>query len=271
MTTMATVRQRVHAALHRPAESGLTWTQRGLVVAILGSLVVTILGTESTLVAEAPRAFAVAELAFGVVFLVEYVLRVWSAGEDPRFTGLRGRWRYARTPFALVDFIAVVPFLVGLVGAESMALRIVRLARLVVLAKAARYSAAMRLLAQVIAERRFELGFTVLAAMVVVVVAATALYVVEGANQPDTFGSIPRAMWWAVATLTTVGYGDVYPVTPLGRVLGAITAFAGIGLIAMPTGILAAALSDALARARDAHRCTPGLREDPMTGRAPES
>jgi voltage-gated potassium channel len=89
---------------------------------------------------------------------------------------------------------------------------------------------------------------SVCAAMFVLIVSSTLLYFVEGEAQPDNFGSIPRAMWWSTVTLTTVGYGDVFPVTPLGRVLAAITAVMGIGLIAMPAGILAAAFSDALQR-----------------------
>ena len=78
------------------------------------------------------------------------------------------------------------------------------------------------------------------------ILSATVLYLVEGEDQREAFGSIPRAMWWAVATLTTVGYGDVYPVTVLGKVFASVTAIAGIALIAMPTGILAAAFSDAM-------------------------
>lgn len=246
-----TLRQRIHTALDREGVDRLTWTQRALIFAIVASVSLTILGTEQSIVDLAPALFAWGEPAFGLLFLVEYIVRVWSIGDDPRYAGIRGRLRYMRTPFALLDFLAVVPFLAGLVGVEALVLRVVRLARLVVLGKLARYSIAVRLLARVIHERRFELRFTVLSAMVVVVMAATVLYVVESPTQPEAFGSIPRAMWWAVATLTTVGYGDVYPATALGRFFGAITAAAGIGLIAMPTGILAAALSDALARARE--------------------
>jgi voltage-gated potassium channel len=247
----ASIRRRVYLALDRAESNRLTWTQRLLIAAIVCSVSMTILGTEQHVVALAPALFTQGELAFGVLFLVEYGVRVWCVGEHPRYAGLAGRLRYVRTPYAVLDFLAVVPFLAGVVGAETLVLRMVRLARLIVLARLARYSIAIRLIAQVIHERRFELRFTVLSAMVVVVLSATVLYVVEGTHQPEAFGSIPRAMWWAVATLTTVGYGDVYPVTALGRIFGAITAFAGIGLIAMPTGILAAALSDALARARE--------------------
>jgi voltage-gated potassium channel len=245
-----TYRRRVHLALYGNGSDGLTWIQRVLVFLILLSLVTTVLGTEAEIVAWSPTFFEVIETILAPAFVLEYLARVWSAPENPKYAGTHGRLRYLVSPLAIVDLLAVAPFVLGFFGAESLVLRMVRLLRFLILAKLVRFSRAIHLLATVVYDRRFELGFTALVAMTVVLISATVLYVVEGGLQPETFGSIPRAMWWAVATLTTVGYGDVYPVTALGRVFGAITAFAGIGLIAMPTGILAAALSDALARAR---------------------
>src|SRR5690606_28477353 len=96
----------------------------------------------------------------------------------------------------------------------------------------------------------YELCFTVAIALVLIVLGASAMWAAEGALQPEKFGSIPRAMWWAAVTLTTIGYGDVYPVTALGKLIAVAVALAGIGLIAMPAGILAAAFSDALQRSR---------------------
>lgn len=246
----ATLRSRVHRLLYGTTPAGLTWLQRSLAGLILLSVGMSVLATEEALVHAAPAFFAVGERSFAGLFIAEYLLRLWAIGEDARYVGVSGRLRYIVTPLALIDLIAIVPFALGMLGGETLALRVVRLIRLIVLAKLVRYSRAIRLLAGVIRERRFELGFTVLVGFAVVLLSAAVLYAVEGAAQPEAFGSIPRAMWWSVATLTTVGYGDVYPHSGLGRLFGAITAFAGIGLFAMPTGILAAALSDALARAR---------------------
>ena len=99
-------------------------------------------------------------------------------------------------------------------------------------------------------ERRFELLLSLAVALVLLVLSSTAMYLVEGPTNPEAFGSIPRAMWWSIVTLTTIGYGDVFPVTLGGRMVAGVTAICGIGLIAAPTGILSAAFSDALARRR---------------------
>jgi voltage-gated potassium channel len=109
----------------------------------------------------------------------------------------------------------------------------------------------MRNLTDAVHSRRYELGLTMGLAVGLLLVGAAALYWIEGDLQPEKFGSIPRALWWAVITMTTIGYGDVYPITPLGKFVAALVAIAGIGLIAMPTGILAAAFSDAMRKDDD--------------------
>ncbi len=129
-----------------------------------------------------------------------------------------------------------------------MALRLIRLIRILSLAKLGRLSSALRHLGDAILSRRYELLATLGLAVCLLVIGASALYWLEGALQPDKFGSIPRALWWSVITLTTIGYGDVYPITVAGKYVAGIVAVAGIGVIALPTGILAAAFSDAVQR-----------------------
>lgn len=237
-------------ALHGRHKAGLTPTQRLIAAAIVAAVLFAIFATEPDLPDETRAALAVAEVGFGILFLVEYVARVWSIGARHEFAGLRGRLRYMATPLALVDAIALLPFLVGAIGSESMILRLIRVMRIIALAKMARYSVAMRIVLTCIVERRFELIFAASLAGFMILVSSAALYVLEGGSQPEAFGSIARSMWWAVATLTTVGYGDVVPITPLGKVFAAITSIAGIAMIALPTGILAAAFSDGFSRAR---------------------
>jgi voltage-gated potassium channel len=244
------LQQRVYAVMHGEGHTGLNGFQRILVAVILASVAVAVLSTEPVIRAIAQPALSYLELVLGMAFLIEYVARVWSAGSQPQFSGLKGRILYMRQPLAIIDLVAVIPFLLGLSGSETLLLRLMRLLRLLALTKLARYSTAIRLVIESVHSRRFELGFTVLLAACVILISSAALYVVEGDNQPAAFGSIPRAAWWSVATLTTVGYGDLVPMTPLGKFFASLTAFAGIGLIAMPTGILAAGFSDAFAKAR---------------------
>lgn len=230
---------------------GLSRTNRVVCILILCSVLVAVLETEPSLADRLGGVFWAAEFAFATVFAVEYGLRAWVAIESPRFQdGWRGRLRYLATPAAVLDLLALLPALLLLTGSLSFLLRLGRLVRILRLARLGPMTRAIDHLRGAVAARRYELGVSLAIAAMVLLVSSCLLYVVEGPIQPEDFGSIPRAMWWSIATLTTVGYGDVYPITPLGKVLAAITALSGIGLIAMPTGILAAAFSDAMVRAR---------------------
>lgn len=142
--------------------------------------------------------------------------------------------------------VAIVGVALSLYGSGAFLLRLARIVRLLRIARLGHFSVALERILTAISSRRFELNISVAAAVLLIFISSTMLYVLEGAGQPEEFGSIPRAMWWAVATLTTVGYGDAYPVTGLGRFFASLTAFSGVGLIAMPAGILASALSEAI-------------------------
>lgn len=122
-------------------------------------------------------------------------------------------------------------------------LRLVRVLRILAVARLGRFSQAMLNVGAAFAERRFELLVSFSIAGIILLFSSTLMYLVEGTHQPEAFGSIPRALWWSVVTLTTVGYGDVYPVTLLGRICAAITAVTAVGLIAIPAGILAGAFT----------------------------
>lgn len=197
------------------------------------------------------RAFFLFEAVSVTVFTVEYVLRLWSCVEnrDRDFHHpVRGRLRWMVTPMALIDLLAILPFwLYFLVPVD---LRILRLLRLIRILKITRYSPALATLgAVVISEGRAILG-AILVMLVVAILAGSLMYTIEGTAQPEHFPSIPAALWWAIVTLTTVGYGDVVPVTPLGRVLGALVTMAGVGVFALPTAILSAGFAREL-RKRD--------------------
>lgn len=251
-----TLRRKVYVLLDPAAwpRSGLSPVNALLVGIIIASTLSAILETEPLVAQGHERAFAAAEMLFGIVFLIEYLARLWTAVESPHFgPGWRGRLRFARSPAAILDVLAIAPlFMVA--SASPMVLRLFRFLRIIRLAKLGRMSQAAHFLVEAVKSRRYELGLTAGLAVVVMIISATSLYWAEGEAQPGKFGSIPRALWWSLITLTTIGYGDVYPITPAGKVLSGITALAGIGLIALPTGIFAAAFSDIAQRARQDKR-----------------
>jgi voltage-gated potassium channel len=186
--------------------------------------------------------FVAAEVFFLLVFSVEYGLRLWAAGADPRYVGARGRLRWALTFWALVDLLAIIP---GLLWWLDFDLRFVRALRLIRLFRLGRYSRGLRVLGWTFRSSARQLTVAFSGVAVLLLFSSVALYYAERAAQPEEFGSIPAAMWWAVCTLTTVGYGDVVPVTGIGRVLAGGIAVLGIGTFAVPAGILAATFEQA--------------------------
>ncbi len=233
--------------------NGLSLINKLLVVCIVAAAAFAIIETEPELAIGREPLFRMAELAFGTIFTAEYLVRLWIVPDNPDYAARRHpRWRYAISLPAIIDLLSIIPTFVPLgQGGGSLLLRFFRVLRILRLAKLGRMSRAWNDLATAIHERRHELLLTVSLAVIVMLVASTLMYWAEAGAQPDKFGSIPRAMWWCIVTLTTVGYGDVYPVTVLGRILSGFVAVAGIGLIAMPTGILAAAFSDVVQRRRE--------------------
>jgi len=252
-----TWRARAYRQLFARADGGgrLSAVNRFMVVVILAAVAATILSTETEIRAPNKHAFKLVESFFGTVFAIEYVARVWAVAEEGgEGSALVRRLRFMVTPLTILDLVVVLATLSPFFVSDAAILRLVRLVRLVAIAKFGRFSQALREIFRALAERRFELGVTMALAGVLLLLSATALYWAEQEAQPDAFGSIPRALWWSVITLTTVGYGDVSPVTPLGKFLAALVAISGIGLVAMPTGIMASAFSDAVQRRRDAEQ-----------------
>lgn len=226
---------------------GLSPVNQIVFLMIIATVGLAVIETEPTIITGHAHLFERAELLFGTLFTTEYVARVWTAVENPRFgPGWKGRLRYMLSATAVIDLLSIVISFATPSGMRPFMLRSFRILRILRLAKLGRMSSAMSYLIEAVQARRYELFFSLIIGLSFLVLSATALYMVEGSVQPDKFGSIPRAMWWATATLTTIGYGDVYPVTPLGKVFAAISAVAGIGLVALPTGIMAAAFSEAV-------------------------
>lgn len=190
-----------------------------------------------------------------VFFTAEYAARLWVKMESPRWRAHRlGPLGWTLRWYAVLDLLAVIgvwiEVIFGIGFGFSVMLRLLRFLRVFASSADTAFGRAGREIVRAVRERRMELLLAAGVAGLVLVAASVAMYLAERHVQPEVFGSIPRAMWWAVVTLTTVGYGDATPVTPIGRIIASITALGSVALIALPAGIMAAAFSDAVQRAK---------------------
>ncbi len=192
-----------------------------------------------------------------LVFTAEYLLRVWACTAAPQWRQpVRGRLRFAVTPMVLVDLAAILPFYAPLaVNLDLRMIRAVRLFRMFRVFKMSRYSGALQTLGRVLNRKKEDLAVMVFVVTVLLIFSSSLMYIVEHDAQPTAFSSIPAAMWWGVATLTTVGYGDIFPVTLLGKVLGAIIAVLGIGMFALPAGLLGSGFIEEMQRKKKTRAC----------------
>ena len=190
------------------------------------------------------------ELFSVAVFTVEYLARLWVSVENLDYgKGWRGRLRYMMSPMAMIDLIAIAPFYLSMIiSVDTRMLRILRLLRVF---KLSRHFAVLGVLGTVMRNEWKTLTSAIFVMVILVVLSASGIYVVERHAQPDAFGSIPSAMWWATVTLTTVGYGDVVPMTVTGRLLGVLITVLGVGMAALPAGIIASGFTTELARRRE--------------------
>ena len=218
----------------------------GLLILLISINVVAIfLETVDSIYEDYRQAFWYFEVFSIAIFTIEYLARVWSS-VDLREAGdpapVTGRIRYMLTPIALVDLIAILPFYLSLYLAID--LRFLRVLRLLRIFKLSRYSPALGALLDVVQRESEALLAAFVVLLMLLVVSAGGIYVLENELQPETFGSMPGSMWWAIVTLTTVGYGDVVPVTVMGKMFGGFIGLLGIGMIALPAAILASGFAE---------------------------
>ena len=207
---------------------------------ILLNGIAVILETEESLSNLYQHSFLLFEWISVGVFSLEYLIRVWVSNLTPNYQQpVLGRLRYMISPLALIDLVAVIPSLLSLAGID---LRILRLFRLVRLLKLTRYSKAMHNISAAISAGKNELLFAGFLMALLLLVSSTLMYYSEHEAQPQIFSSIPASLWWGIVTLTTIGYGDIYPVTLAGKLITSVTAIFGIGLFALPGGIIVSEL-----------------------------
>ena len=227
-------------------EAKSTFLEKTLGYIILLSVLTLVFETEPTLSQPYQIYFDYAETVFLTVFGCEYLIRLLLAGVRSEYRGIRGRIKYIFSPFALIDLIAILPGLVAGLMPDLMLMRLIRLIRILRVAKLIKSNRALSAFLMACRASASQLAASLVATLLMLFIGAVLLYVAEAEVQPETFGSIPRAMWWSMATLTTVGYGDTYPVTVLGKLLASMVAVLGISVVALPAGIIAANFSKKL-------------------------
>jgi voltage-gated potassium channel len=185
------------------------------------------------------------ELFSVVVFSVEYLLRLWSVVEQPAYQKpLSGRIRFALSSWGLIDLLSILPFYISLFHVDLGFIRVLRLLRMLRLFRLSRYFAAMKVISNVLKSKKEELLLCMVFILFLLFITSSLMYYLEHEAQPDKFVSIPAALWWGVNNMTTVGYGDVLPITTAGRILSGLFSIMGVAIFALPTGILASAFAE---------------------------
>ncbi len=224
-----------------------------LMALIAINVVAVIMETVDTFQAKYAVALYWLEIFSVFVFTIEYILRFWSCVEAPEYQSdvspSISRLKYIFTPMAIIDLVAIAPFYLAFLF--NIDLRFLRVLRLLRIFKLTRYSEAMTTLLKVLRDEISSFAAAIFIMIVIMIIAASGIYLVEKDHQPEFYGSIPQSMWWSIVTLTTVGYGDAYPITTIGKIFAAVIMVAGVGLVALPTGILASGFSENLHRGRE--------------------
>jgi voltage-gated potassium channel len=243
------VRRRVYLALEASSPSA-SIVDNLLVVLILGNIAAVVLESIPSVHAAYAREFELFDVFSVAVFTVEYALRLWGSIEIPAIRqrgAFWGRLTFASRPSMIIDFLAFAPsYLTFLFPAVDT--RILRVFRLLRFLKLVRFSPALTTLSRALYDERRALVGAFILMVGTAVFSGAIMHAIEGQAQPEKFGTIPDAMWWALATLTTIGYGDVVPITPLGKFFGSFVMIFGLGLFALPIGIIATAFVNEIHR-----------------------
>lgn len=226
-----------------------------IMLLIILSIIAVILQSEKTLNDAYFDIFYWFEVIAVIIFTLEYIARIYTARlAYPDLSPGKAILKYMLSPMAIIDLLAIAPFYLELVASmyggtevfDMRFIRVLRLMRLLRIFKLNRYNSSMKLIGNVMKEEKEKLFMTLFMTGILLVLASALVFTVEHEGQPEAFPNIYSSMWWAIATLTTVGYGDVYPTTGLGKVLAGVIALLGIGLVALPTGILSGSFVQAM-------------------------
>ena len=232
----------------------ITWL---LILLIVSNVAAAIVSSEQDYYLSHENTFVIFELISLSIFCFEYLLRVWCCVEAKEYQNtpkFKARVKYIFTPMALIDLIAVLPFVIAMFFAVD--LRTLRLIRVLRLLKLTHYFKGFNIFITVITKESKSIAAAMMVMVFLIIIAASLMHSIEGSAQPEAFGSIIHSFWWAVVTMTTVGYGDVVPVTTVGKIISTFIMLIGVGLVALPAAMLAARFSEELRERKedlDAH------------------
>lgn len=237
-------KRKVHSLLH-PEIGNTKWDKiinAIIIVLIILNVIAVILETVPSIHDSYIKLFLIFDSVSVIIFTIEYVFRVWSSNHDPRYKhSIHGRIRYMLTPGALIDLLAILPFYLHvIIGLDLRVLRILRLFRFLRLFRLTAYMKSAKIVRNVFTNKASDLKLSFLLIIFLIIISSSLVYFAEHLAQPAVFTSIPETFWWAVVTVTTVGYGDMIPVTIIGKILTGIIALCGIALFALPAGIITA-------------------------------
>ena len=227
-----------------------------MMVLISANVLMVVLETESAITDPYGYLLHPFEILSIAVFTAEYAVRMATCTVDPKYRNVRfAHLRFALTPMMLIDLVAILPFFLPFVLTDMRFVRVIRLFRLFRIFKFARYSESMQTLGHVFRARMGDLFVAFFVLGLVWVFASALMYHAEHEAQPEKFGSIPASMWWGIVTLATIGYGDAFPITTVGKIVGTGVAILGIVVYALPTAIMASAFTEELRNKRRQSRC----------------
>ena len=256
-----TTKKHIHILLH-PELGETKWDKiiNGFIITlIILNVIAVILETVSSIHEAHREFFRVFDLVSVIIFSIEYILRVWSCNHEPRYKHtLFGRLKYMVSTDALIDLLAILPFYVHVVvGLDLRVLRILRLLRFLRLFRLTAYMRSAKMVKNVFVKRANELKLSLVLIVFLIVIASSLLYFAEHNAQPTVFSSIPACIWWAVVTVTSVGYGDMVPITLLGKVLTGVITLSGLAIFALPAGIITAGFLEEMRKSKEKkiHTC----------------
>lgn len=248
------VKYKVHSLLH-PETGNTKWDKilnAFIIILILLNVIAVSLETVQSIHEPYAAYFSIFDTVSVIIFTIEYIFRVWSINHDPKYGhSLKGRLRYMVSTEALIDLLAILPFYVHvIVGLDLRMLRVLRLLRFLRLFRLTSYMKSTKLVKNVFKSRANDLKLSMVLISILIILASCLVYFAEHNSQPKVFTSIPATFWWAVITVTSVGYGDMIPITFLGKLLTAIITLSGLAIFALPAGIVTAGFLEEMRKSK---------------------